>query len=184
VTQENKNRSNKNRMNTEDRMETLNFGIIGAGLMGKRRAASIKAMPDTKILLIADTDLARAEELAMAHDCDATTDAQKVLAHPDIDCVVICTTTPMLATLTIDALGHGKHVLVEKPLAMTLADARAVVAAGKSAKDNPKNRIVKVGFNHESEGALRERRDRQSHVHQGDVRPERPHRIREGVARA
>lgn len=122
----------------------LTFGIIGAGLMGKRRAISIAALPNTKILLIADTALVKAQELAMQYGCDATDDAEKVVAHTDIDCVIICTTTPHLAHYTIAALAHGKHVLVEKPLAMRLEDARAVVAAATKAP----GKVVKVGFNH------------------------------------
>lgn len=122
----------------------LTFGIIGAGLMGKRRALSIMAAPGTKILLVADTSLEKAQALAQQCDCDATTDADALVARADIDCVIVCTTTEHLAKYTIAALAHGKHVLVEKPLAMRLDDARAVVAAAERAA----GKIVKVGFNH------------------------------------
>jgi predicted dehydrogenase len=71
-----------------------------------------------------------------------TTDYRQILEDPEIDCVLILTRHNLHAPMVVDALHAGKHVFVEKPLALTLDELRQVVSAYES---NP--RILMVGFN-------------------------------------
>ena len=62
----------------------------------------------------------------------ATTDYAKVLEDPDVDLVVIATRHDRHAAMALEALRHGKHVLVEKPLATSLDEARELVELGRT----------------------------------------------------
>ena len=124
----------------------LRFGIIGAGLMGKRRAASIAAAGHI-VSCVADAK----EELAHTLAAQYSQNGCKVVssdevAKQDVDCVVVCTTTPHLVKYTTDAINHKKHVLVEKPLAMRLSDAKKIAALANEASKS--GIVIKVGFNH------------------------------------
>jgi predicted dehydrogenase len=79
---------------------------------------------------------------AKYHVPHATTDHRELLADPEVQAVVVATREDMQARLTIEALRAGKHVYVEKPLAETAEECRAVVDAQKEA-----GRSVAVGFN-------------------------------------
>jgi predicted dehydrogenase len=109
--------------------------------MGHRRA---EGLVDARVVAVADRDSARAAELAARFpDCAATTDWQPVVARDDVDVVIVATTNDGLAPITLAAVRHGKHVLVEKPAARSAAELAPVAAAARAA-----GVLVKVGFNH------------------------------------
>jgi predicted dehydrogenase len=92
----------------------------------------------------------RAESLASeAEGCRVAGDAKHLLAQDDVDAVVIATTHDLLAPLTLSALEAGKHVLVEKPAALSREELAPVVA-----KAGETGLVVKVGFNHRFHPAL------------------------------
>ena len=72
----------------------------------------------------------------------STTDYRKILEDPNIDAVLILTRNSLHAKLTVEALNHGKHVFVEKPLALTIEELENVVNAWKKS-----DRVLMVGFN-------------------------------------
>jgi predicted dehydrogenase len=78
---------------------------------------------------------------------------QETLAHPDVEIVVVATTNDALAPVAIAAVEAGKHVLVEKPAARSVAELDRVIAAALR-----HDRRVRVGFNHRYHPALREAR--------------------------
>ncbi len=122
-------------------MKSLRIGIVGCGLIGNKRARS---MTGHRLIAVADKDLSRAEQLARQYPgCTALADWQALVRREDIDLVVVATTNDMLAPVTLEAVRHGKHVLVEKPAARSAAEIEPVVRAAKDA-----GVIVKVGFNH------------------------------------
>lgn len=77
----------------------------------------------------------------------ASTDASSVLADPAVDTVVIATRHDSHADLTVKALSHGKHVFVEKPLALDMAEAAAVQAVYSDAHQEGAGPQLMVGFN-------------------------------------
>jgi predicted dehydrogenase len=127
---------------------TLRVGIVGCGLIGKRRAAVARELGD-RIVVVADIDAARARQVAEESDCDWTADWQEVVARGDVDVVVVSTVNKVLAPVTIAAAGAGKHVLCEKPLGRNAAEAQQMVEAAQRA-----GVLLKTGFNHRHHPAI------------------------------
>lgn len=105
----------------------IKAAIIGAGLQGTRYASALRRLPDTEIALIADADHARATSLAKEVGAEAVVQWEGLLERPDIAAVLICTPPHLHAPMAIAAMKAGKHVLCEKPLALTLEDAQAML---------------------------------------------------------
>lgn len=118
-------------------------GVIGAGLIGSRRAHVAHEHPNCRVVRVADTDLARARTLAGELDAKATGDWREVVGDPEVNLVVVATPTDSHALLACAALKARQHVLCEKPLARTSAEARRMVQAASRYRVK-----LKTGFNH------------------------------------
>lgn len=110
---------------------SLQLAIIGVGWAGRRQAQAIRELKGAvNLVALVDNDLdhlaSTAAELGVAHH---TTDFDRVLADPAIDAVSICTPHPLHAPMSLAAIAAGKHVLVEKPMALTVADATLMIEA-------------------------------------------------------
>lgn len=117
------------------KLKKVRFGIIGAGSIAiYRHAPEIDAHPNGEILAICDIRPDRAEALAEDYGVeDVYTDYKDVLKRKDIDAVVVATPNRYHAPITIAALKAGKHVLCEKPMATSVADARKMIETAKDA---------------------------------------------------
>jgi predicted dehydrogenase len=125
----------------------MRVAIVGCGLIGHKRA---RALGDCRLVEVADTNLARARQLAVLHPgCDVSDDWGRTVARPDVDAVLVATTNDALAPVTLAAVRHGKHVLVEKPAARHPEELAPVTEAARAA-----GVVVKVGFNHRFHPAL------------------------------
>ena len=128
---------------------SFNVAIIGAGLIGRKRALALKRIKEAKLKVIVDVVPERAESLAREFDCDWGTEWQKVISRNDIDVVIVATVNKYLAEISIRSLENKKHVLCEKPLG------RNVEESIKILKASIKNKVVlKVGFNHRFHPAI------------------------------
>lgn len=107
----------------------VGFGILGAGNIAQIHAAAIQALPSARLVGFHATQPARAEALAARFGGIASTDLDAFLSHPDLDAVTICTPSGTHAELGQRAAAAGKHVIVEKPIDVTLAKAEALIAA-------------------------------------------------------
>lgn len=106
----------------------LGFAIVGAGVIGTVHAEALDGLGT--LVAVVDTDLTRAQKLADRFGAPvATTDLDAVLARTDVDAVSICTPSGLHADGAVAALDAGKHVVIEKPLEITLAAADRIVAA-------------------------------------------------------
>jgi predicted dehydrogenase len=114
-------------------MSKVGIAIIGCGPMGRDLADAAAAIESAQIVAVVDTDKKLAEELAQKHECDALIDTQKVLTSGDVDAVVIATPGFTHADITIAAFAAGKHVFVEKPMALLDGDCQRMIAAGEQA---------------------------------------------------
>ncbi|HEY4685821.1 MAG TPA: Gfo/Idh/MocA family oxidoreductase, partial [Dehalococcoidia bacterium] len=127
----------------------MNVALVGAGLQGRRRAAALR--PGDRLVAVADVDLPAAESLAREHGCAAAARWQDIVAAPDAEAVLVCTPPHLHAAVSVAAMEGGRHVLCEKPLGRTPAEAQAIVeaAAGNGVK-------LKCGFNHRYFPAIRQ----------------------------
>ena len=110
----------------------IKVGIIGCGKIAQvRHIPEFAANPDTEVYGFYDINLARAEELAKQYGGKAYASYEELLADPEIAAVSVCAANHVHAEITIAALKAGKHVLCEKPMAVTLEECEAMVAAAK-----------------------------------------------------
>ncbi|HLG97420.1 MAG TPA: Gfo/Idh/MocA family oxidoreductase [Bryobacteraceae bacterium] len=131
----------------------MRIAIIGCGLIGQKRLRSLGS--DHELVVAADTVLDRAYALAKQRPgALATTDWQQAVAKSDVDAVFISTTNDWLAPVTLAAIEHGKHVLVEKPGARNSQELEPVIAAAES-----RGVCVQVGFNHRFHPAFQKARE-------------------------
>lgn len=108
----------------------MRFGIVGCGVIGALHARLVASLEGkARLVAVADTDLGRAEALAAAHGCDAVGDLDALYARDDIDAVVICLPSGLHADAAVPALRAGKHVVIEKPIDITLAAADRIIEA-------------------------------------------------------
>jgi predicted dehydrogenase len=113
-------------------MNRLRVGIVAAGIMGEQHAKIYSRNPACEIVAIADGNLDRARILASKLNIPSVFSShQAMLAGTEIDVVSVCTPDFAHAEPAIAAAEAGKHVLVEKPLAVTVADAEAIIAAAR-----------------------------------------------------
>ncbi len=106
----------------------IRIGVIGYGYWGPNLARNFAECPSTALVAIADPSGARREAAARRFPgARVVESAEALLAAPDIDAVAIATPVATHAPLALAALRAGKHVLVEKPLASSVADAEAIV---------------------------------------------------------
>ena len=121
----------------------MKFGVIGTGIIGRIRVASIAARADAEVTAVADPDLDAARSLAGPLGAEAFADHGALLARGDLDVVVVSSPVTSHEEITLAALRAGCHVLCEKPLANSVEACRRLVAAAKDA-----DRCLAVGFNH------------------------------------
>lgn len=108
----------------------IRVGLIGCGKIAQtRHILEYMNNPHVEIVGYFDNNQARAAELAEKNSGKVYTSAEELLADSSIDAVSICTANHTHAELSIQALQSGKHVLCEKPMAITLKDCHAMVAA-------------------------------------------------------
>ncbi|WNQ12406.1 Gfo/Idh/MocA family oxidoreductase [Paenibacillus aurantius] len=103
------------------------FGLIGCGAIAD---VHLKAMADTdgaRIVEVASRDRSKAQQTGERFGCSWTTDYTQLLKRPDIDVVCVCTSSGSHGSIGRDVLKAGKHLIVEKPIAMTAAEASAMI---------------------------------------------------------
>ena len=116
----------------------VRYGIIGCGAIAQRRhIPECCANPESELVALADPVPQRAEALLNQYCAGAGksyTDYKEMLQNPNIDAIVVAGPNALHAQQTIEALNAGKHVLVEKPMATTREEARAMIDAAKKNK--------------------------------------------------
>ena len=132
---------------------TLRFGVIGWGYWGPKIARNLDSLPNAAVTMVADTDSRRLSSLSLNHPGMQITSSAEEIFRSDVDGVVIATPLGTHYQLAKAALLHGKHVLVEKPLAATVAQAEELVALAEAQR-----RILMVGHTFEYNPAVNELR--------------------------
>lgn len=119
----------------------LRVALIGCGLIGQKR---LNLLPPGSVTVACDQQMERAKKIAaQSPDCLATAAYAEAVTSPQVDVVMIATVNSALAPIALAAVKNGKHVLVEKPAAIKVAELEEIeAAAGKTGA------LVRVGYNH------------------------------------
>lgn len=127
---------------------TLRAGVIGLGFTGDQHLRGYQALPNVETVALAGLEDARREELGAVYGVPHLyREWQDLLARDDLDLISICTPNALHAPIAIAALEGGHHVLCEKPLARTSAEALTMVEAARKA-----DRVLHTVFNHRARG--------------------------------
>ncbi|WP_434995736.1 Gfo/Idh/MocA family protein [Arthrobacter sp. Ld5] len=142
-----------------DTTRPLGVAMIGYAFMGKAHSAAWRTVgshfdvPAIARRVVVGRDAGKAAEAAARYGWEGfATDWREVIHRDDIDIVDICTPGSLHADIAIEALKAGKHVLVEKPLANTIAEGAAMVSAAAEARTRGVQSMV--GFNYRRVPAL------------------------------
>jgi predicted dehydrogenase len=113
---------------------TFGVGVIGTGAVAQMHLTALHRAPDARLVGVADVVAERARVAALGYAPDVwwTESAADLLGRPDIDGVIVCTPNRTHADLVEQAITAGKHVLVEKPLALDVQSADRLVATAES----------------------------------------------------
>ncbi len=112
--------------------DILNFALIGCGRVAPRHAGSLIDLTGARLVAVADVIERRAAHFAAEYGAEACLDYRRLLDRPDVDVVNICTPSGLHAAMAIEAMQAGKHVLVEKPMALSLEHADAMIASARA----------------------------------------------------
>ncbi len=125
-------------------MKQLKVGIIGAGRIGSLHAKSIcYNVPTAKVVGITDVFAENAKKVADELGIEKVyADYKEMLADPEVEAVLVCSSTDTHADIAIEAAKAGKHIFCEKPVDLTPSKVEAVIAAVKEAGVK-----LQVGFN-------------------------------------
>jgi predicted dehydrogenase len=123
----------------------LKIGLIGCGRIGRLvHLESLRRMPDAQVIALAEPDSALLDGAHLVCPGAARfADYRELLNLPEVDAVVICLPNALHAEAAIAALNRGKHVYLEKPLALTLDQGKSVIEAWRRS-----GRVGMIGFNY------------------------------------
>ena len=141
----------------------LKIGVAGAGVMGRNHARVAAEMREFELTTIFDPDAVTAEGVAAAYGASPVTTAQ-AFVEAGLDAAVVATPNRFHAEVGVALLEKGVHVLVEKPIAATVADAQRMIDAAKA-----NDRVLMVGqverFNSGGGSGQTRPRRRRDHLH-------------------
>jgi predicted dehydrogenase len=120
----------------------MNVGILGAGTIGEKHAAAIRAA-GARVRWVVDVDFSRAERLAATCRAEAADSPERLWEDSSVDAVVVATPNRWHAELAIQAMQSGKDVLLEKPMALAADECRAINASARAT-----GRVLQIGFTH------------------------------------
>ncbi len=113
-------------------MEEVKFAVVGCGHIGKRHVAVIDAEPEANLVAICDVDQAKLEALRKQYPGVACyTNYEQMLAETGVQVVCICTPHGLHALMSIQAAYAKKHILVEKPMALTTLESEKMISAAR-----------------------------------------------------
>jgi len=131
------------------------IGVIGCGYWGPNLIRNFYQLSESAVVQVSDLDekrLAHIKELYPS--ISTTTDYNELIRNPDVEAVVLATPVRLHAPMGLEALQAGKHLLIEKPMALNTAECRDLITA---AKEN--DRILMVGHTFEYTSAVRKMKE-------------------------
>jgi predicted dehydrogenase len=139
-----------------EKMEHVRFGIIGLGNMGSAHAAYMNAVPGAVLAALCDIDEQKLKKLSDQHDVPAFTSAEKMIDSGTVDAVLIATPHYAHPPIAKHAFARGIHVLCEKPVAVSVGEARALNEAFEKVRGKVKFALM---FNQRTDPKYRKMQD-------------------------
>ena len=143
--------------------QSVRVGIVGTGYWGSKHVRTMSSLAQVEQVCVIDPERSRTESLLRTYPA-VRAFSRLADALESVDAVVIATPPSTHVALALQAIAAGKHVLVEKPLATTVADADAIVAAAAAQEV-----VVMVGHTFEYHAAVWALRDIVSRGHLGEI---------------
>src|SRR5579859_4883387 len=113
-------------------MKTRGIAVIGSGSIADQHLGALRDIPHAKVVGVFSRGTDKARKMGEREKCRWTTDYQELLSDPAVEIADIVTSSGSHAAIARAALQAGKHVLVEKPMAMTSVEADELIALAKS----------------------------------------------------
>ena len=113
--------------------DQLGIGIIGAGSFGERHAEALAALPDVELVAASRTNASALDSFTARYGGRRYSNYEALLDDPDVEAVVIATPHHLHTVVVEAAARKGKHILLEKPMAPTLAECDRILAAAERA---------------------------------------------------
>lgn len=108
-------------------------GLVGSGFISKTHLDSLRTVPDVEVVAVADVDLPKAQQFAADNAVPkAVGSHHDLLSDPDIQAIVVGVPNCFHHGIAMDAFAAGRHVICEKPLALTLEHAEEMIATAKA----------------------------------------------------
>ena len=114
-------------------MHEVRTGLVGYGKVAHTHAHALSTLPESDFTAVCGRDPARAQAFAHQYGVNVYGDVQEMVAKAGVEAVIVCTPHPVHALHTIQAAQAGAHVLLEKPMAASLKDCDAMLAAASEA---------------------------------------------------
>lgn len=114
-------------------MDEIRFAIVGCGVIAPTHTLCLAELPDARLVAVCDIIEEKAHQLASTYFCDAYANYVEMVQRDDIDVVLVLTPSGLHAQVGIAAARAGKHVVVEKPIDVTLEKADALIDACRQA---------------------------------------------------
>jgi len=114
-------------------MESVRTALIGCGKIGRTHALALRDAPRSNFVAVCDADRERADAFAAEFAVEAHTGVGDMVDSARVDAVSVATPHPLHAPVVVEAVQHGAHALVEKPLASSLADCDRMIESAKKA---------------------------------------------------
>ena len=112
---------------------TRGFGIVGTGVIAAMHADAIATLPGARLVAVTDVAAGAAAAFAAARGCAAEPDLDALLARGDVDVVCVCVPSGLHTEVGVRAAKAGKHLVVEKPIDVTLEAADRLIEAARMA---------------------------------------------------
>jgi UDP-N-acetyl-2-amino-2-deoxyglucuronate dehydrogenase len=113
---------------------TRGFGIVGTGVIAAWHADAIAMLPEARLAAVTDVAAGAAAAFAAARGCEAEPDLAALLARRDVDVVCVCVPSGLHAEVGVQAAKAGKHLVVEKPIDVSLDAADRLIEAAHAAQ--------------------------------------------------
>ncbi len=134
----------------EQQSQSLRVGVVGLGWAGETHVQSYLQVPNVEVVALAGLEADRLASLGATYKVPHMyEDYRELVVRDDLDAISVCAPNYLHAPIAIAALKSGKHVLCEKPLARTGAEAEEIVQAAVEAQ-----RVLQVAFNHRHRGDI------------------------------